>query len=58
MYYSVADVKRLVDSTVKKFGRIDVLINSASVWLKTPFLEISQEQWDLALDVNLKGPFL
>jgi 3-oxoacyl-[acyl-carrier protein] reductase/pteridine reductase len=51
-------VKRLVDETVRKFGRVDVLINSASVWLKTPFLEISEEQWDLALDVNLKGPFL
>jgi NAD(P)-dependent dehydrogenase (short-subunit alcohol dehydrogenase family) len=51
-------VKRLVVETVKKFGRIDVLINSASVWLKTPFLEISEEQWDLSLDVNLKGPFL
>lgn len=53
-----AQVRRLVDETIKKFGRIDVLINSASVWLKTPFLEITEEQWDLALDVNLKGPFL
>jgi 3-oxoacyl-[acyl-carrier protein] reductase/pteridine reductase len=53
-----AQVKRLVDETIKKFGRVDVLINSASVWLKTPFLEITEEQWDLALDVNLKGPFL
>ena len=51
-------VKRLVNETMKKFGRIDVLINSASVWLKTPFLEINEEQWDLAMDVNLKGPFL
>lgn len=53
-----AQVKRLVEGTVKKFGRVDVLINSASVWLKAPFLEITEEQWDLALDVNLKGPFL
>ena len=53
-----AQVQRLVDETVKKFGRVDVLINSASVWLKTPFLEITEQQWDLALDVNLKGPFL
>jgi len=51
-------VKRLVDETIKKFGRVDVLINSASVWLKTPFLEITEQQWDLALDVNLKGPFI
>ena len=32
-------------------------INSASVWLKAPFLEISESAWDNALDINLKGPF-
>jgi NAD(P)-dependent dehydrogenase (short-subunit alcohol dehydrogenase family) len=53
-----AQVKRLIEFTVKKFGRVDVLINSASVWLRAPFLEITEEQWDMALDVNLKGPFL
>jgi NAD(P)-dependent dehydrogenase (short-subunit alcohol dehydrogenase family) len=55
---SAEQVKSLVDETVAIFGRIDVLINSASVWLKSPFLEISEQQWDLAMDVNLKGPFL
>jgi NAD(P)-dependent dehydrogenase (short-subunit alcohol dehydrogenase family) len=55
---AAVQAKRLVETTVKKFGRVDVLINSASVWLKAPFLEITEEQWDLALDVNLKGPFL
>jgi NAD(P)-dependent dehydrogenase (short-subunit alcohol dehydrogenase family) len=53
-----AQVKRLIEKTMKKFGRVDVLINSASIWLRAPFLEITEEQWDLALDVNLKGPFL
>jgi NAD(P)-dependent dehydrogenase (short-subunit alcohol dehydrogenase family) len=51
-------VKHLVDETVKKFGRVDVLINNASIWLKAPFLEITEAQWDMAIDVNLKGPFL
>ena len=37
---------------------MDVLINNASVWLKAPFLDISEAEWDLSLDVNLKGPFL
>lgn len=53
-----AQVKQLVAATVQTFGRIDVLINNASVWLKAPLLEISEADWDLALDVNLKGPFL
>ncbi len=53
-----AQVKRLVEATVNEFGRVDVLINNASVWLKAPFLEITEAQWDLAIDVNLKGPFL
>lgn len=55
---SAADVKNLVQQTVDHFGQVDVLINNASVWLKAPILEISEEEWDLALDVNLKGPFL
>ena len=53
-----AQVRRLVSATVEKFGRLDVLINSASIWLKAPFAEITEEAWDLALGVNLKGPFL
>lgn len=53
-----AQVKRLVEATMSEFGRVDVLINNASVWLKSSFLEITEEQWDLALDINLKGPFL
>ncbi len=55
---SAADVKNLVQQTIDHYGRVDVLINNASIWLKAPFLEISEADWDLSLDVNLKGPFL
>ncbi|MBN1264934.1 MAG: SDR family oxidoreductase [Anaerolineales bacterium] len=51
-------VQNLIQSTINEFGRLDILINNASIWLKSPFLEITEEEWDLALDVNLKGPFL
>lgn len=51
-------IRALVAATVERFGRVDVLINNASVFLRTPFLEISEQEWDLAIDVNLKGPFL
>jgi NAD(P)-dependent dehydrogenase (short-subunit alcohol dehydrogenase family) len=53
-----AQVRRLVETAHKAFGRIDVLVNNASVWLKSPLLDITEADWDLALDVNLKGPFL
>jgi len=55
---SAASIRSLVEAAWEKFGRIDVLINNASVWLKGNLMEISEEEWDLALDVNLKGPFL
>ncbi len=48
----------VVEKVVKKLGRIDILVNSASVWLSDPFLEISLERWNTALTVNLGGPFL
>jgi len=51
-------INKMVAGTKEFLGSIDILINSASVWLKTPFLEITESEWDLSLDVNLKGPFL
>lgn len=51
-------VRHLVDATMAEFGRIDVLINNASIWLRAPVLGITEEDWDLAMAVNLKGPFL
>ena len=53
-----SQIEKLVNVTKNTFGKIDVLINNASVWLKTPFLDIVEADWDLSLDVNLKGPFL
>lgn len=47
-----------VEQVVAQFGQVDVLVNNASVWLSTPFLDISYEQWNTALSVNLTGPFL
>jgi NAD(P)-dependent dehydrogenase (short-subunit alcohol dehydrogenase family) len=49
---------RSVAQVIARFGRLDVLVNNASVWLKAPFLEITPEAWQAALDVNLTGPFL
>jgi NAD(P)-dependent dehydrogenase (short-subunit alcohol dehydrogenase family) len=47
-----------VNTVVTHLGRVDILVNNASVWLRSPFLEISEEAWHTALSINLTGPFL
>lgn len=53
-----ADVQRLMDRIRKRFGRLDVLVNSAANFDRTPFASLTERDWDHALDANLKGPFL
>jgi NAD(P)-dependent dehydrogenase (short-subunit alcohol dehydrogenase family) len=55
---SRTDTGRLVDRAEQEFGRLDILVNSASLFERTPFNRISEEEWDRVLAVNLKGPFL
>jgi len=50
--------QRVVEQIIARFGRLDILVNNASVWLRAPFLEITREAWQAALDINLTGPFL
>ena len=53
-----ADIARAVDRIRRHFGRLDVLVNSASNFNRTPFRTLTERDWDAALDTNLKGPFL
>jgi pteridine reductase len=48
---------RLIDVVVGKFGGLDVLVNSAAVMIRTPFGEITPEQWDGIMALNLRAPF-
>jgi 3-oxoacyl-[acyl-carrier protein] reductase len=52
------DVKRLVGETMARFGRVDVLVNNAGVMFTKPMLEVSEDEWDRTIDVNLKGAYL
>jgi NAD(P)-dependent dehydrogenase (short-subunit alcohol dehydrogenase family) len=53
-----AQVEAMVTATLGQFGKIDVLVNNAGVMMERPLLEISEDDWDRMLDINLKGPFL
>ncbi len=48
---------RLVEDTVHGFGRLDVLVNNAAVFYPTPFETTTPEQYDVLLDLNLRGAF-
>src|SRR5208282_3528596 len=50
-------VEELVHSVIRDFARIDILVNNAGIALPTPTLDLSEEEWDRVLNVNLKGTF-
>lgn len=47
----------LVDRVLAAFGRLDVLVNNAAVFPRTPFLDATEADWQGVMDVNLKAPF-
>jgi dihydroanticapsin dehydrogenase len=52
------DIEALVAFTEEKFGRLDVMCNNAGVLACSPVEEMSEQEWDRVIDVNLKGTFL
>ncbi len=53
-----ADIDRVFDETIKQFGRLDILVNNAGVYSPKPALELTEDEWDKTIDINLKGQFL
>lgn len=47
----------LVAHTVERFGRLDILVNSAGVNRTKPSLDVTEDDWDFVVDINLKGLF-
>jgi len=62
--YAKTDVRRsdqvnaMVDAAVERFGRVDILVHGAGVGVHNEIVDMTDEEWDLQIDVQLKGAFL
>lgn len=52
------DVKRLFEEAVKKFSKIEILVNNAGITRDNLLIRMKEEEWDAVLNINLKGAFL
>ena len=52
------EVNKMIDEVIKDFGKIDVLVNNCGIAQQKLFTDITEDDWDLMLDTNLKGVFI
>jgi NAD(P)-dependent dehydrogenase (short-subunit alcohol dehydrogenase family) len=55
---SKSEVEKMFQEAVKKWGKIDILVNNAGIAQFKPFLDLTEEEWDRTININLKGYFL
>jgi 3-oxoacyl-[acyl-carrier protein] reductase len=55
---SAEDVAALVSQTVERLGHIDILVNNAGITRDSLMIRMDEKDWDMVLDINLKGAFL
>jgi glucose 1-dehydrogenase len=53
----LVDLKRLVDAAVRRFGRLDIMVNNAGIETRTSVLDTTEDQYDKVLAINLKSAF-
>jgi NAD(P)-dependent dehydrogenase (short-subunit alcohol dehydrogenase family) len=53
-----SEVDNLIQQTIKNYGKIDILVNNAGIFPFKPFLEMSEQDFEKVIDINLKGYFL
>jgi len=52
------EVDNMVKVAIDQWGKVDILINNAGICQFKPFLDLTEEEWDRTIDINLKGYFL
>jgi NAD(P)-dependent dehydrogenase (short-subunit alcohol dehydrogenase family) len=55
---STADCRQAVDTVIEKFSKVDILCNCTGIAIRKDIVELTEDEWDLALDVTLKGIYL
>jgi len=55
---SSTEIVEMVETAMRAFGRVEILVNSAAIFYRTPFPSLTESDWDRFLTVNLKAPFL
>lgn len=52
------EVENIFDKVIEQFGRLDILVNNAGIFRPKAAMDITEEEWDSLIDINLKGQFL
>ena len=52
-----SQVEAMVDETLRRYGRVDVLVNSAGIFTRNPITAVSDEEWEHVMNVNIRGYF-
>ena len=56
-YDSVDEGEKIIETAIREFGRIDVLVNNAGILRDVSFKNMSDADWDLVIKVHVRGPY-